>query len=73
MASRGSIVFVVDDVIQRPLGSYPGLDLTEVVRGYAFRSSSVPESQRYLGVICSCWGLTGECTGSGGAERPRWW
>jgi hypothetical protein len=50
MASGRRVVLVFDDVVQRPLGSYPTLSLLEVFQSYVFRMSSVPNGARKVDI-----------------------
>jgi len=50
MASGGRVGFVLDEVVRRPLGSYPSLSRLEVFQSYVFRPSSVPNGARKVDI-----------------------
>ena len=76
MPGGGRVIFVCDDVICGPLGSYSETGLLKVLWSYALGRRSVPESEWYLGgggaLGCgSSRGMSGEGARSRGVKRPR--
>jgi hypothetical protein len=74
MASGGRIVFVFDDIIQRPLGTYGHMGFPEVFRGYLLGLGGLPKRPGYVAIELSSWKLSGERPGKGsgkGSTRQR--
>src|SRR6266436_4945003 len=71
MASGGRIVFVFDNVIQRPLGTYGHMGLLEIFRGYLLGLGGLPKRPGYVDIELrrgSSWRLSGERPGKGSGK-----
>src|SRR6266852_5541317 len=77
MASGGRIVFVFDDIIQRPLGTYGRMGLLKVSWGYLLGLGGLPKRLGYITIELrrgSSWKLSGKRPGKGsgkGSSRER--
>jgi hypothetical protein len=74
MASGRRIVFVFDDIIQRPLGTYGHLGLLKVLRGYVLGLGDLPKRPGYVAIELrrgSSWKLSGKSPGKGSGKGSR--
>src|SRR6267154_2219998 len=74
MASGGRIVFIFDDIVQRPLGTYGHMGLSKVFWGYVLGLGGLPERVGYASIdLRRCLGrkLSGKSPGKGSGKGSR--
>jgi hypothetical protein len=71
MANGGRIVFVFDDIIERPLGTYGHLGLLKVFWVYLLGLGGLPKRPGYVAIELrrgSSWNLSGKSPGKGSGK-----